>query len=202
MSGPNQNKPGGKKSAKRSRKPDQPQSQRPEQLESQRPEQLLSQQPEQLESPKPNQLLSQQPEHQLSQKPDQVESQKPEQLLSRQPDQLESPKPKPKPQQDSQKQADATVVPVHAASIDFQTLATAYGNYTKKSFEQTKAFVEKLSGVRSLDKAVEIQTEFARQAYETFVSESQKIRELYSGLAKQNLKPFAGLTAKKTRATH
>jgi hypothetical protein len=208
MSGPNQNKPGGKKSAKRSRKPDQPQNQRPEQLESQRPEQLLSQQPEpllsqqpeQLESPKPNQLLSQQPNHLLSQKPDQVESQQPEPLLSRQPDQLESPKPK--PQQDSQKQADATVVPAHAASSDFQTLATAYGNYTKKSFEQTKAFVEKLSGVRSLDKAVEIQTEFAKQAYETFVSESQKIRELYSGLATQNLKPFAGFTAKKTRATH
>jgi hypothetical protein len=208
MSGPNQNKPGGKKSAKRSRKPDQPQSQRPEQLESQRPEQLLSQQPEQLlsqkpeqlESPIPNQLLSEQPDHLLSQEPDQVESQRSEPLASRQPEQLESPKPQ--PQQESQKQADATVVSAHAASIDFQTLATAYGNYTKKSFEQTKAFVEKLSGVRSLDKAVEIQTEFAKQAYETFVSESQKIRELYSGLAKQNLKPFAGLTAKKTRATH
>ena len=206
MSGPNQNKPGGKKSAKRSRKPDQPLSQRPEQLESQRPEQLLSQQPEQLqrqkpeqfESPKPNQLPSQQPDHLLSRKPDPVESQQPDQLLNRQPDQLESPK----PQQPSPKQADGTVASAHAASIDFQTLATAYGNYTKKSFEQTKAFVEKLSGVRSLDKAVEIQTEFAKQAYETFVSESQKIRELYSGLAKQNLKPFAGLTAKKTRATH
>jgi len=37
--------------------------------------------------------------------------------------------------------------------------------------------------VRSLEKAVEVQTEFARQAYETFVTESQKIRELYSGLA-------------------
>jgi Phasin protein len=200
MSGPNQNKPGGKKSAKRSRKPDQPQNQRPEQLESQRPEQLLSQQPEQLLSQQPEQLLNQKPEQLLSQKPDQVASQRPEPLLSGQPDQLKSPKPE--PQQPSPKQADATVVSAQAASIDFQTLATAYGNYTKKSFEQTKAFVEKLSGVRSLDKAVEIQTEFAKQAYETFVSESQKIRELYSGLATQNLKPFAGLTAKKTRATH
>jgi hypothetical protein len=206
MSGPNQIKPGGKKSAKRSRKPDQPQNQRPEPLESQRPEQLLSQQPEQLlsqqpeqlESPKPEQLESPKPDHRLSQKP--VQSQRPEQLLNQQPDQLESPKPEPR--QDSQKQADATVVSAHTASIDFQTLATAYGNYTKKSFEQTKAFVEKLSGVRSLDKAVEIQTEFAKQAYETFVSESQKIRELYSGIAKQNLKPFAGFTARKTRATH
>jgi len=79
---------------------------------------------------------------------------------------------------------DATA-PANTPSIDFQTIAMAYGDYTRKSFEQTKSFVEKLSGVRSLDHAIEIQTEFAKQAYETFVSESQKIRELYSVLARQ-----------------
>ena len=77
--------------------------------------------------------------------------------------------------------------PADTASIDMQTIALAYGEYTRKSFEQTKSFVEKLAGVRSLDKAIEIQTEFAKQAYDTFVHESQKIRELYSGLAKQTV---------------
>ena len=52
-----------------------------------------------------------------------------------------------------------------------QAIATAYGDYGKKSFEDTKSFVEKLSGVKSLDKAIEAQTEFARSAYETFVAE-------------------------------
>ena len=61
--------------------------------------------------------------------------------------------------------------PANTASIDIQTIALAYGEYTRKSFEQTKSFVEKLSGVRSLDKAIEIQTEFAKQAYETFVAD-------------------------------
>ena len=46
----------------------------------------------------------------------------------------------------------------------FQAIATAYGDYTKKSFEDTKLFVEKLSGVKSLDKAIEVQTEFAKTA--------------------------------------
>ena len=81
----------------------------------------------------------------------------------------------------------------NTASIDMQTIALAYGEYTRKSFEQTKSFVEKLAGVRSLDKAIEIQTEFAKQAYETFVMDAQKIRELYSGLAKQT---FEGAVAK------
>ncbi len=77
--------------------------------------------------------------------------------------------------------------PADTASIDMQTIALAYGEYTRKSFEQTRSYVEKLAGVRSLDQAIEIQTEFARQAYETFVMDAQKIRELYSGLAQQTL---------------
>ena len=43
-----------------------------------------------------------------------------------------------------------------------QAIATAYGDYAKKSFEDTKSFVEKLSGVKSLDKAIEAQTEYAK----------------------------------------
>ena len=80
----------------------------------------------------------------------------------------------------------------------FQAIASAYGDYAKKSFEDTKAFVEKLSGVRSLDKAIEVQTEFAKTAYETFVTESQKIGALYGDLAKQSYKPFGGFVEKMT----
>ena len=48
----------------------------------------------------------------------------------------------------------------------FHAIATAYSDYTKKSFEDTRSFVEKLSGVKSIDKAIEIQTEFAKSAFE------------------------------------
>ncbi len=76
--------------------------------------------------------------------------------------------------------------------VSVQTIANAYGDYTRKSFQDTRSFVEKLMGVRSLDKAIEVQTEFARQAYETFVAESLKICELYSELAKQIFNPLDG----------
>jgi phasin family protein len=78
----------------------------------------------------------------------------------------------------------------------FQAIAAAYGDYTKKSFEDTRSFVEKLSGVKSLDKALEAQTEFAKSAYETFVAESQKIAGLYTDLARQTFKPLEGMVAK------
>jgi hypothetical protein len=80
----------------------------------------------------------------------------------------------------------------------FQAIASAYGEYAKKSFEDTKDFVEKLSGVRSLQKAIEVQSDFAKTAYETFVTESQKIGALYGDLAKQSYKPFAGFVEKMT----
>jgi hypothetical protein len=99
-------------------------------------------------------------------------------------------------QQNGKEQIDAADVPTSAFPGGFQAIATAYGDYTKKSFEDTRSFVEKLSGVRSVDKAVEIQTEFARSAFETFVRETQKIGALYGDLAKQSCKPFGGFTAK------
>ena len=77
-----------------------------------------------------------------------------------------------------------------------QAIATAHGDYAKKSFEDTKSYVEKLSGVKSLDKVIELQTEFAKSAYETFVAESQKIAGLYTDLAKQTFKPLEGMVAK------
>jgi hypothetical protein len=77
-----------------------------------------------------------------------------------------------------------------------QAIATAYGDYTKKSFEDTKSYVEKLSGVKSLDKVLEVQTEFAKSAYEMFVADAQKIAGLYTDLAKQTFKPLESIAAK------
>ena len=80
----------------------------------------------------------------------------------------------------------------------FQAIATAYSDYTRKSFEDTRSFVENLSGVKSVDKAIEIQTEFAKSTFETFMAESQKIGALYRDLAAESYKPFGGFLAKMT----
>jgi hypothetical protein len=208
MSGPNENKPGKKKHGKGSRKAKPSLNQKPDQMLDEKPEPVQSHKLEQLASNEPEPLQSHEAERLASHEPEPLQSYEPEQLASHEPEPLQSPEPeqlqsaKPEPCQAGNKQADPAIASGNALSVDFQTLATAYGNYTKKSFEQTQAFVEKLSGVRSLDKAVEIQTEFAKQAYETFVTESQKIRELYRGLAKQNLRPFEGIVAKKTPTSH
>jgi len=103
-------------------------------------------------------------------------------------------------QQYGKEQIDTVVASATTFQNGIQAIASAYGDYTKKSFEDTKSFVEKLSGSGSLEKAIEVQTEYAKSAYETFVAESQKIAGLYTDLAKQTFKPLESLAAKFTPA--
>jgi hypothetical protein len=92
--------------------------------------------------------------------------------------------------------ASAELAPAELAPVSLQTIANAYRDYTRKSIEEFGSFVEQLSGVRSLDKAMTVQSEFVKRAYETSVAESQKICELHNRLARQTLDPFKGLAGK------
>ncbi|MDR3494300.1 MAG: phasin family protein [Ancalomicrobiaceae bacterium] len=77
-----------------------------------------------------------------------------------------------------------------------QAISVEVADYSKKSFEQGSAALEKLIGVKSLDKAIEVQTEYLKAAYEGYVAEVNKVGELYVDLAKQMYKPYEGLLAK------
>ncbi|MGY4431202.1 hypothetical protein ACVWWO_003679 [Bradyrhizobium sp. F1.13.1] len=81
------------------------------------------------------------------------------------------------------------------------TIANAYGAYTRKSVELTWCFLEKLAAVRSLDKAFEVQTEFAKEAFETFLAESQKLHELQTELARQRVLQLESFAARITQTT-
>ncbi len=77
-----------------------------------------------------------------------------------------------------------------------QAIATEFADYSKKSFEDSAAALEKLMGAKSLETAVAVQTEYLKSSYEDFVAESAKIGELYADLAKEAYKPFEGVLAK------
>jgi hypothetical protein len=93
-------------------------------------------------------------------------------------------------------QEPAPVASVEAAPVSYQAIANAYCNYTFQSLDQTRSFFEKLAAVRSPGKAFELQSEFARQAYEGFTTESQKISELHGELAKQRVKRWEDFVAR------
>jgi hypothetical protein len=71
-----------------------------------------------------------------------------------------------------------------------QAIALAYGDYTRKSWLTGRLLVERLITARSFDEAIEIQGDFARQAYANFVAHSERICELYGAWAQQCFRPF------------
>ncbi len=87
-----------------------------------------------------------------------------------------------------------------AVSKGMQAIAVEVADYSKKSFEDGTAAMEKLMGVKSIDKAIEVQSDYAKAAYEGFVSEATRIGDLYSDLAKETYKPFEGLMARASSA--
>lgn len=85
---------------------------------------------------------------------------------------------------------EATTKAFGALSKATQEIATEMADYSKRSFENSTKAMEKLFGVKSLDKAIEVQSEFAKSAFEDFSAQMTKFGQLYSDLAKDALKPF------------
>ena len=83
-----------------------------------------------------------------------------------------------------------------AWSKSAQAIAAEVADYSKKSVEGSAAHWEKLIGVKSLEKAVEVQSEFLKASYEGFVAEATKLGELYLDFAKESYKPFESAYAK------
>ncbi len=99
-------------------------------------------------------------------------------------------------QQVSKENMDSALKCWGALSKGGQAIAVEMADYSKKAFEDGTAALEKLFGVKSFDKAIEVQTEYAKSAYEGFVAEATKLGELYSDLAKESYKPFESIMAK------
>lgn len=97
-------------------------------------------------------------------------------------------------------QFDAAVQSANAYSKGVQAIALEISDYSKKSFEEGGAYLEKLAGVKSFEKVFEVQSDFAKSAYESFVAEASKLSEMYAGLAKEAYKPFEGYFSKMPRA--
>jgi phasin family protein len=83
-----------------------------------------------------------------------------------------------------------------AWSKSAQAIAVELTDYSKKSIEDSAAAWERLMGAKTLEKAMEVQSDYLKSSYEDFVAEASKLGELYVDLAKEAYKPFEGVLAK------
>ena len=78
-----------------------------------------------------------------------------------------------------------------------QAIAAKFADYSKKSFEDgTRAF-EQLIGAKSVEQAIEIQSQFAKKAFDTYIAEMSKLGEMYVAVARDAYKPVEQALVKK-----
>lgn len=71
----------------------------------------------------------------------------------------------------------------------WQAIAAEITDYTKKSFEDGTATFEKLVSAKSVEQAIEIQTGYAKRAYDGYMHQMSKLGGMYAELAKEAYKP-------------
>jgi len=80
----------------------------------------------------------------------------------------------------------------------FQAIAARWMEFSKQSFEDATRTWEQLIGVKSLDQAFEIQTNYAKRAYDSWMAEASKIGEMYTSVARNAYKPVEKAVTKHT----
>ncbi len=90
----------------------------------------------------------------------------------------------------SQANMDLTVKMWGDWSKGWQAIAAEMNDYSKRSFEEGTATFERLISAKSLDQAFEIQTAYAKRAYDDYVQQMTKIGGMYATLTKDAYKPL------------
>jgi hypothetical protein len=94
---------------------------------------------------------------------------------------------------------DVAVKSASAFTKGFQALAAETADYSRHTFESGAKAFEKLVAASSLDKAVEVQSDFLRTAYEGYVSQATKVGEIMTAMARDAYKPYEGYFGKMTK---
>ena len=71
----------------------------------------------------------------------------------------------------------------------FQAIAARWAEFSKRSFEDATRAWEQMIGAKYLERAMEIQSNYPKNAYENWMAETSKIGEVYSSTAREAYKP-------------
>jgi hypothetical protein len=80
------------------------------------------------------------------------------------------------------------------ANKGFQALAAEMTEYSKAAFDDAIRTWEKLIGVRSLEQAMQIQSDYAKRVYENHMAELSKLGKMCMGMMRDASKPVEDAT--------
>ena len=90
----------------------------------------------------------------------------------------------------SKKNLEAMVASAAAAAKGAETVGARAMAFSKKSVEDQIAAAKALSGAKSIQEAIELQTGYAKTAFEALVGEANVISETMSASVKESLSPI------------
>lgn len=90
----------------------------------------------------------------------------------------------------SKKNLEAVVASATASAKGAETLGAQAMAFSKAMFEAQVAAAKSLSGAKSIQEVVELQTAFAKTSLETYMAEFGKMSETVSSSVKESMKPL------------
>jgi hypothetical protein len=94
---------------------------------------------------------------------------------------------------------DTSVRSFGEVSKGFQAIAATVVDYSKKAFEDSTRTFEQLAGAKSFEQAWEIQSQYAKKAFDAYVAHASKVGEMYVDLARTAYRPVEQVFAKTVR---
>jgi hypothetical protein len=82
-------------------------------------------------------------------------------------------------------------------SKGFQAIGARVADYSKRAFEDATRTFEQLVAAKSLESVIEIQSQYVKKAYDTWVAEASKLGEMYAGVARDAYKPVEKAVTKR-----
>ncbi|HEY5239136.1 MAG TPA: TIGR01841 family phasin [Rhizomicrobium sp.] len=87
---------------------------------------------------------------------------------------------------------EAYVKSANAAGKGAETLHSEIYSYSKQSIEDSIAAAKAVLAAKSVHEAFELQTDFAKTAFDTYVGQMTKIGEIFTSATKQTFEPLQG----------
>jgi len=77
-----------------------------------------------------------------------------------------------------------------------QAITAEVTDYSRKAFEESTRAFQQLIGAKSIEQAIEIQSQYAKKTFDAYLAQMYKLGEMYVGLTKDAYKPVEAVAAK------
>ena len=77
-----------------------------------------------------------------------------------------------------------------------QAIAARWTDFSKRAFEEAMRAWEEMIGAKSLEHAMEIQSDYAKSAYDSWMAEASVLGEMYAATAREAYKPVEQVATK------